>query len=521
MDTGQSNTAAAANKWIVAVSVMLPTLIEIIDTSVVNVSLDHIRGSLSASIDEATWTVTAYLVSNAIIIPLTGWLSRMLGRKFYLILSIVIFTVSSFLCGCAWSLQSLIFFRIVQGIGGGALQPLSQAILLEAFPLKQRGTAMALFGVGILFGPIIGPLMGGWITDNWSWQWIFYINIPIGIISVLMCMIFISDPSYLKKQKMRIDYMGLALLTLGLATLQIVLDKGQQEDWFASGFIFWLSLISVCSLLLFVVVEWFAKDPIVHLSTFKNRSFTTGSMIAFFVFFNLFGSIVLLPILLQTQLGYTATLAGQVLGLGGIATLITMPIVGVLMTKVNPKWLIAVGTVIAAYSTFRLSQFNLYVDYINVFLPRVFLGVGTGLLFVPLTTLTMSGIKREEMGNATAIYNLLRNIGASIGVAFVTTMISRHAQVHQFQLTEHLSPFDRNYQMASSAVARVFGYNGFSPDVSKFAADSLIYGNTIKQASMLAFNDTSFIIFVILLSTLPLVLLIKGGKGGATPQGVH
>ncbi|MBF0458950.1 MAG: DHA2 family efflux MFS transporter permease subunit [Nitrospirae bacterium] len=519
MDT--ADTHVAANKWIVAVSVMLPTLIEIIDTSVVNVSLDHIRGSLSAGIDEATWTVTAYLVSNAIIIPLTGWLSRMFGRKFYLILSIVIFTASSFLCGSAWNLQSLIFFRILQGIGGGALQPLSQSILLEAFPHKQRGTAMALFGVGILFGPIIGPLMGGWITDNWSWQWIFYINIPIGIISVLMCMAFISDPHYMKKQKMKIDYMGLALLTLGLASLQIVLDKGQQEDWFSSGFIFWLSLISVCSLAAFIIVEYFAKDPIVHLSTFKDRSFSTGSIIAFFVFFNLFGSIVLLPILLQTQLGYTATLAGQVLGLGGIATLITMPIVAILVNKVNPKWLIATGTVIAAYSTYRLSQFNLYVDYFNVFLPRVFLGVGTGLLFVPLTTMTMSGIRREDMGNASAIYNLLRNIGASIGVAFVTTMISRHSQIHQFQLTDHLTPFDRNYQAAAAAATRVLGYKGFDAYVSRYAADSFIYMNTLKQSSMLAFNDTSFIIFIILLSTLPLILLIKGGRGAGTPPGAH
>ncbi|MBF0563885.1 MAG: DHA2 family efflux MFS transporter permease subunit [Nitrospirae bacterium] len=520
MNTGTANVAAT-NKWIIAISVMLPTLIEIIDTSVVNVSLDHIRGSLSAGIDEATWTITAYLVSNAIIIPLTGWFSRMLGRKFYLILSIVVFTVSSFLCGSSWNLQSLIFFRILQGIGGGALQPISQAILFEAFPFQQRGTAMAVFGVGILFGPIIGPLMGGWITDNWSWQWIFFINIPIGIVSILMCMIFISDPHYMKKQKMKIDYMGLSLLTLGLATLQIVLDKGQQEDWFSSGYIFWLTLISACSLLSFIIVEFFAKDPILHLSTFKNRTFTTGSMMAFFVFFNLFGSIVLLPILLQTQLGYTATLAGKVLGLGGIATLITMPIVGILINRINPKWLIAIGTLIAAYSTLLLSQFSLDVDYITVFLPRVFLGIGTGLLFVPLMTMTMSGIRREEMGNATAIFNLLRNIGASIGVAFVTTMISRHSQIHQFQLTEHLTPFDRNYQIASANAARVLGYNGFAPFIARHAADGVIYSNTLKQASMLAFNDTSFIIFTILLSILPLVLLIKRGRGGAPPPGTH
>ncbi|KJU83436.1 EmrB/QacA subfamily drug resistance transporter, partial [Candidatus Magnetobacterium bavaricum] len=240
------------NKWIVAMSVMLPTLIEIIDTSVVNVALDHIRGSLSAGIDEATWAITAYLVSNAIIIPLTGWLSRMFGRKLYLLLSIAVFTFSSFLCGSAWNLQSLIVFRIIQGIGGGALQPLSQAILLEAFPHKQHATAMALFGVGVMFGPIIGPMLGGWIADNWAWQWIFFINIPIGILSIIMCMIVITDPPYMQRARMNIDYWGLALLVVGLAAMQVVLEKGQGEDWFASSFIFWLTVVSVASIIMFV-----------------------------------------------------------------------------------------------------------------------------------------------------------------------------------------------------------------------------------------------------------------------------
>ena len=245
------------NKWIVALTVMLPTLIEIIDTSVVNVSLDHIRGSLSAGIDESTWTITSYLVSNAIIIPMTGWLSRLLGRKRYLIYSISLFTLSSFLCGAAWNLQSLVFFRILQGIGGGALQPISQSILLETFPRRQHGMAMALFGVGIMFGPIVGPVLGGWITDNWSWHWIFFINIPIGVISILMVLFFIVDPPYMQRMKMKIDYWGLTFLAVGLGCLQIVLDKGQREDWFASGFITWFTLISGVSLLLFLIVELF------------------------------------------------------------------------------------------------------------------------------------------------------------------------------------------------------------------------------------------------------------------------
>ncbi|HSB52065.1 MAG TPA: DHA2 family efflux MFS transporter permease subunit, partial [Dissulfurispiraceae bacterium] len=388
------------NKWLVALTVMLPTLIEIVDTSVVNVSLDHIRGSLSAGIDESTWTITSYLVSNAIIIPITGWLSRVFGRKRYLIFSIVLFTVSSFLCGSAWNLQSLVFFRILQGIGGGALQPLSQSILLETFPPYQHGIAMAVFGVGIMFGPIIGPLLGGWITDNWSWHWIFFINVPIGIVSILLTMFFIVDPPYMKRVKLKIDYWGLALLALGLGCLQIVLDKGERENWFDSGFITALSIVSAISLLLFVIVEMFAEHPVVNLKTFRNISFTTGNLVMFFGFFNLFASIVLLPIYLQTLMGYTAYLAGFVLGPGGVATLITLPIAGRLVTKVNPKGLLSFGIVVNAYATYLMSNFSLDADFNTVIWPRIVLGIGMGFFFIPLTTLTMSSVKKEEMGNA-------------------------------------------------------------------------------------------------------------------------
>src|SRR6202142_4318065 len=407
---------AGLNKWIIALTVMLPTLIEIVDTSVVNVSLDSIRGSLSAGIDESTWTITSYLVSNAIIIPMTGWLSRIIGRKKYLIISIMLFTLSSFLCGISWNLQSLVFFRILQGIGGGALQPISQSILLETFPRKQHGMAMAIFGVGIMFGPIIGPLLGGWITDNWSWHWIFFINIPIGVVSVLMASFFIVDPPYMKRMSMKIDYWGLALLSVGLGCLQIVLDKGQMEDWFSSDFITVLTLVSVVSLLLFLYVESVVDHPIMNLKTFKNLSFSTGNIVMFCAFFNLFGSIVLLPVYLQTLMGYTSTLAGMVLGPGGIATLIAMPLAGRLVTKVNPKSLLAFGIIGASFSTYLMSQFSLAADFNTVIWPRIVLGVGMGFLFIPLMTLTMSSIKKEEMGNASAIFNLLRNLGGSFGV---------------------------------------------------------------------------------------------------------
>lgn len=501
------------NKWLVAITVMLPTLIEIVDTSVVNVALGHIRGSLSAGIDESTWTITSYLVSNAIIIPMTGWLSRVFGRKRYLISSISLFTISSFLCGSAWDLQSLIFFRVLQGIGGGALQPLSQAILLETFPPHQHGMAMAIFGIGIMFGPIIGPLLGGWITDNWSWHWIFFINVPIGIISILMVIFFIIDPPYMKKVKLKIDYWGLILLATGLGCLQVVLDKGQRSDWFSSNFITGLTAISVISLLLFVIVEIiYAKHPVVDLRAFKNISFTTGNIVMFFAFFNLFGSIVLLPIYLQTLMGYTATLAGLVLGPGGFATLFAMPVAGKLVTRMNPKILLAFGIIVASYSTYLMSGFNLNADFITVSIPRVVLGIGMGFLFIPLTTLTMAGIRKEDMGNATAIYNLLRNLGGSFGVAFVTTMIERRAQFHQFRLVENLTPFDSVYQWATARASEIFELKGFPLPISELAGLGFIYKGLLREASMIAFNDAFHLLSIMMILILPLVLLMRRKK---------
>ncbi|MFZ5906174.1 MAG: DHA2 family efflux MFS transporter permease subunit [Nitrospirota bacterium] len=508
------------NKWLVALTVMLPTLIEIIDTSVVNVALDHIRGSLSAGIDESTWSITSYLVSNAIIIPMTGWLSRFFGRKRYLILSITMFTLSSFLCGAAWSLQSLVFFRVLQGIGGGALQPLSQSILLETFPPRQHGIAMAVFGVGIMFGPIVGPLLGGWITDNWSWHWIFFINVPIGIISILLTLVFIADPPYMKRTRMKVDYWGLALLALGLGCLQIVLDKGQQENWFSSSFIFWLSGISAVSLISFVVVELSAKNPVVNLRAFRNISFSTGNVVMFLGFFNLFASIVLLPIYLQTLMGYTAFLAGFVLGPGGMATLIALPLAGSLVNKVNPKALLAFGIVVNAYATHLMSNFTLSADFHTVIWPRIVLGIGMGFFFIPLTTMTMSGIRKEDMGNASAIYNLLRNLGGSFGVAFVTTMLSRRAQYHQSHLVEHLTPFDTAYNMTSEQISRFLQHRGFESTLSEQGGLGVIYRELLRQASMLSFNDTFHLISIVMICVLPLVLFMRKGQPGISP-GMH
>ncbi|MFN3480405.1 MAG: DHA2 family efflux MFS transporter permease subunit, partial [Thermodesulfovibrionales bacterium] len=391
----------------------------------------------------------------------------------------------------------------------GALQPLSQAILLETFPPHQHGMAMAIFGIGIMFGPIIGPLLGGWITDNWSWHWIFFINVPIGIISILMVLFFIIDPPYMKRIKVKIDYWGLILLAIGLGCLQVVLDKGQMEDWFESNFITALTLISITSLSLFIIVELlFAEHPIVNLRAFKNISFATGNIVMFFAFFNLFGSIVLLPIYLQTLMGYTATLAGLVLGPGGFATLFAMPVAGRLVTKMNPKILLAFGIMVASYSTYLMSGFNLNADFMTVSIPRVVLGIGMGFLFIPLTTLTMAGIRKEDMGNATAIYNLLRNLGGSFGVAFVTTMIARRAQFHQFRLVENLTPFDSVYRWAAERTSELLQLKGL-PFPNEVAGLGLIYRELLREASMIAFNDAFYLLSIMMILILPLVKLMR------------
>jgi DHA2 family multidrug resistance protein len=492
------------NKWIVALTVMLPTLIEIIDTSIVNVSLDHIRGSLSAGMGEATWAISAYLLSNAIVIPMSGWLSRLFGRKRYQIGSITLFTLSSIMCGAAWSLESLIFFRVIQGLAGGGLVPVSQAILLEAFPRKEHGMAMAIFGVGVMFGPIVGPLLGGIITDTWSWRWIFYINVPIGLLAIFLSILFIHDPPYMKRQKIGIDYSGFALLALGLGSLQYVLDTGQRSDWFGSETIVNFTIISVVALTLLVINEKYHEHPIVNLSLFRDRSFTSGCIVMFFVFFNLFGSIVLLPIFLQTLMGYTSFHAGLVMGPGGIAALFTMPFVGRLVTRVNPKKILATGITICAGTTYAMSLFNMQTDFWTFVWPRVTLGIGMACIFIPVTILTLSHIPREKMGEATALYNMIRNLGGSMGIAFSFMVATRRAQFHQTRLVENLTPLNPNYLMTKAKATALLSGNGAS-----VPPDGAIYRELLLQSNMLGFNDAFFVVAMTLISVLGLVLIMQ------------
>jgi MFS transporter, DHA2 family, multidrug resistance protein len=520
--TSQHEEKPRVSKWVVALTVMLPTFIEVMDTSVINVSLPHIQGSMNASVDEVTWVLTSYLVSNAIIIPITGWLSSVFGRKRYLIFSLVLFTASSILCGAAPSLPILILARILQGLGGGGLQPLSQAILLETFPRREHGMAMAIFGMGVVMAPILGPVVGGWITDNWSWRWVFYINLPAGILAVFMAMFFIHDPAYIKRAVFRIDRWGLFLLTLGLGSLQIVLDKGEREDWFQSDFIIVLTIVAAVSLVLFVIVELNSEHPVVDLRVFKDRSFAAGNVIMFLGFFCLFGSIVLLPLYLQQLMGYTALWAGLVLGPGGISSFFIMPVAGILMRKgIKPRHLLILGLSATAYSQWLMSNFNLQADFYSVAVPRFIQGFGLGLFFVPLSAATYANIPREKSGNASGIFNLLRNLGGSFGIAFSTTVLSQRAQVHQTFLSENINPYNPAFQQYYQQFQSFLHLK--HPEVpSRTGALAFIYQEIMRQASMLSFNDTFYILSIATFILIPVTFLLRRGKGALPPDaGAH
>jgi len=493
------------NKWIITLTVMLPTFLQIVDTSVVNVSLDHIRGGLSAGIDETTWTITAYLVANAIIIPMTRWLSSLFGRKAYFMLSVTLFTLGSLLCGLSWNLTSLVCFRVLQGIGGGGMLPIAQAILLESFPASQIGTAMAVFGIGVTAGPIIGPLVGGWITDNWSWHWIFFINIPFGILAIILTQLSIVDPPYLKTSKVQsIDAKGLALLVVGLGSLQFVLDKGQREDWFESGLITWLAVIAVVCLVFLVLVELRAKDPIVDLRVFRHRDFALGVTIVFFSFVSIFGSLILLPMYVQKIMGYTATLAGMALAPGGLIAMLSMPVCGRLVRKVDSRLLLTIGVTVISFSIYLMSRFNPYADFATILWPRLIGGAAVGFHFVPLTALTMRLLPKRELGSATALFNLMQSMGGSVGIALSTTMFSRSVQIHHVHLSSHITVYDTAYQwwLANSASLAHVREQG----------EYLLYGLLNREASMLAFTDVFLYLALLGVAVLPLILFMRRVK---------
>lgn len=513
--------ARAVNPWIVAISVMFATFMEVLDTTVVNVSLPHIAGSLSASIDEATWALTSYLVANAIILPMTGWLASFVGRKRLLIWSVTGFTTASFLCGAAPNLALLILFRIVQGATGGALQPLSQAVLLEAFPQHERGKAMAFWALGIVVAPILGPVLGGWLTDTYSWRWVFYINLPIGIASIVMTRLFIFDPPYLRNGSRGIDYWGIGMLVVGIGALQIVLDKGQEDDWFSSRFILTLSILSAAALVALVVHLLRARDPVVDLRVFKERSYAVGVFMMTIVGFVLYGSMVLLPILLQTVLGYPSMQAGIAMAPRGLGAFCMMPLVGILTGRFDPRKLLALGLTVGGLTLIWLGQLNLQAGYWDIFWPQLTQGVGMSLLFVPLTTVTMAAIPPERMGNATSLFNLMRNIGGSIGIAVTGTMLARHRQSVGAVLGAHVTPYDMATQSTVAQLTAAFMAAGADATTAASRAYAALHGMVQRQAAMISFVTIFRLLGVLFLAVIPLLLIMKRPKSGPAPVAAH
>jgi MFS transporter, DHA2 family, multidrug resistance protein len=506
------------NPWIVAVAVMFATFMEVLDTTVVNVSLPHIAGSLSASVDEAAWALTSYLVANAIILPITGWLANYFGRKRLLIAAVFGFTGASVLCGLAPTLTILIVFRIIQGATGGALQPLSQAVMLEAFPPKDRGKAMAFWGLGIVVAPMLGPVIGGWLTDNYSWRWVFYINLPVGLMSIIMTRLFVFDPPYIRRQNRGIDFWGMGLLALGIAAVQTVLDKGQEADWFSSNWIAWLTIIGVAGLIAFVIRELRTRDPVVHLRVFKARTYSAGVFLMTVLGFVLYGSLVLVPIFLQTLLGYPALEAGIAMAPRGLGSFLMMPVVGTVLGRFDPRKVLALGLVGAGWSLYALSTLNLNAGYWDIFWPQFIQGACLAMLFVPLTTTTMDPIPKEEMGNATSIFNLMRNLGGSVGIAIATTYLSRREQFHTNILGGKVTPFSAQAQSFVQAMQRSLIARGDDPSTAMRQAYGAMWGVVQRQSAMVSFIDTFRALGIVFILVLPLLLVMKkpAHHGGGT-----
>jgi DHA2 family multidrug resistance protein len=489
-ETGATGTLALpVNPWLIAVAVIVPTFMEVLDTTIVSVSLPNIAGSLSASTSEAAWAQTSYLISNAIVLPASAWFSSFFGRKRFFLACTAIFTLASVLCGLAPALGVLIVARILQGAGGGALQPLSQAILLESFPPAKHGQALAVWGLGVVVAPVLGPVLGGWITDNYSWRLLFYMNLPIGLLALMLIERFVSDPHYIQASKPgRIDVTGFVLLALWLATLQTVLDKGQDADWFSATWICWFTGISIVSFVALLIWELRIADPIMDLRVLANRNFAVGTLIFTVIGVIFYSPQTLLPLFLQNLMGYNALQSGFAQAPRGIGILIAMPISGMLMSMIESRKLIAAGMVLTAVAAWMMSNIDLQVAKSSFILSNVIQGFGLSLTFVPLAATAMGLLRKEQMGNAAGLFNLMRNLGASVGISLATTMVARGAQAHQAILVAHLTPLDSVFrshlEMTQAALAQqVTAAQG------ETMAPGVIYQSLLQQSNLLAYVD--------------------------------
>jgi MFS transporter, DHA2 family, multidrug resistance protein len=483
-----------SNPWVIAVVVALAAFMEVLDTSIANVALPYMAGSLGATPDQSTWVLTSYLVSNAIVLPISGWLVRLFGRKRFFMICLSIFTVSSLLCGTAPTLASMIVFRVLQGAGGGGLQPMAQAILADTFPPERRGLAFALFGVTVVVAPILGPTLGGWITDNYTWRWIFLINLPVGIVASFLIYRLVEDPPWEKRLEaggLRIDYVGVALLILGVGALQIMLDKGQEQDWFASQFILMLAVLATVGLVSLVVWEWFHADPIVDVHLYRNLNFLSANAMMFVAGIMMFSSLVMMPQFLQLLMGYSSETAGLVLSSGGFLLLVMMPVVGVLTTKVQARYLVATGWLVTCLAMHYSAQhLDLSIGFWDASVVRVVQVAGLPLLFVPIMLVSYVGLPAEKSNDVAGLVSFMRNIGSSIGTSMVTTLLARGAQFHQVQLVAHTSPGDPAFTaMVSGLTARLIAAGAEASQAAQQAHD-LVYQMVIAQATTLAYVDT-------------------------------
>ncbi len=507
------------NPWLVASVVALAAFMEVLDTSIANVALPHMAGNLGASNDESTWVLTSYLVSNAIVLPISGWLASFFGRRRFFLLCIFLFTLSSLLCGAAPSLAMLILFRILQGAGGGGLQPMAQAILADTFPPQKRGLAFALYGITAVMAPTIGPTLGGWITDNYSWRWIFYINLPVGILTLFLVMRMVEDPPYLKRVRgagIGVDYIGIALLILGIGALQIMLDKGQEEDWFGSHFIVTLAVISVVCLISLVYWEWNHKAPIIDVRMFKNFNFAVSSLMMFILGVLLFSSLVMMPQFLQTLMGYTAQSAGLVLSGAGLVILFQMPIVGQLTTKIPTKYIMAFGWLCLAggmyYSTRRI---DLLISFGSAARLRIAQSFGLGFLFVPITLAAYIGVAPEKGNSVSGLVNFMRNMGSSVGTSMVTTLLARRAQFHQSVLAYHATNYDPAFRNQLHGLSQQLAHAGATAPDAQAQAYGRIYQSMLLQSQTLAYIDTYMILAVAASIMFVLAFIVKKNDPGA------
>ena len=513
-----------ANPWLIAITVTLATFMEALDSSIANVALPHIAGNLAATIDEGTWVLTSYLVANAVILPISGWISNRIGRKRFYLSCVFLFTISSFLCGLAPSLGMLVLFRVIQGAAGGGLQPSEQSILADTFPPAKRSMAFAVYGMAVVLAPAIGPTVGGWITDNYSWRWIFFLNIPVGIVSLYFTRKLVEDPPYVemeKKKRVPVDYWGLGLLVVAIGGLQMMLDKGQEDDWFSSRFIIGCAVAAAVGIVVFISRELTTDHPIVDLRLFKKRNFTMTQIVMFMVGASLYSSTVMIPQFLQQLMGYTAEQSGLALSIGGLVLMVLFPVAGFISNKLDPRFIVMCGFILTTIGLFRMTNLNLGVSFATAVSWRAVIACGLPFLFVPINTMCYIGIPQNKYNEVSGMNSLMRNVGGSVGISFVTTMLVRRTQSHESTLSAHMVPGSPTYDRMVAGLAGAYNHAGMAmPDAMQHGAAQL-YRMMQQQAATLAYVDTVWMLVVLTACLIPLPYLMQRPKKSDAVVSMH